>query len=179
MPKIALNYNTTLEIKDMANSTEETPVWLRICKGFANLAESLNEVLYQASYLCDEGWGSTEVTGGQYICTLTGVRYYEDPAQNYIFSSGVEYAFGDARKTQLRLTRGDGTMLLWDVTLANITEGGGDANQPSAITVAIHGNGAPIITDPPVDPEDPLAEQKTGRLGVAGNGIAGLGRTQA
>ena len=142
---INLNYQSTLEIDTTPGSN--SPTWARLCKGFANLTEALNEVLYQASYICDNGWGSTEVTGGQYICTLTGVRYTDNEAQDYIFSPEMMYEFGDKRKTQLKITKPNGKTITWDVTLANITEGGGDANQPNAITVAIHANGAPTITD--------------------------------
>lgn len=151
MPEISLNYKNTLEM-DITPGTG-SPTWARLCKGFANLAEALNEVLYQASYICDQGWGSTEVTGGQYICTLTGVRYFADQVQDFIFSDAVMHNFGESRKTRLRITRQDGTIILWEVTLANITISGGDANQPAAISVAIHGNGAPeIITDTYLDP---------------------------
>lgn len=89
MTQIALNYNNVLEIDITPQGSN--PTWARICKGFSNLAEGLNEVLYQASFLCDAGWGSTEVTGGQYIATLTGTRYFGDPAQDYIFSDAVMY----------------------------------------------------------------------------------------
>lgn len=143
MNEIALNYNNTLEIDITPQAG--SPTWAQICKGFSNLAESLNEVLFQASYLCDQGWGSTEVTGGQYICTLTGVRYFNNAAQDYIFSDDVMHRFGEARKTRLRITRQNVAILVWPVTLANITISGGDANQPAAISVAIHGNGAPEI----------------------------------
>lgn len=144
--KISLNYQNQLEILTNPGATAPAEeVWAPICMGFANLAQSMNEVLYQASYLCGEGWGSTEVTGGQYICTLTGVRYFGDQAQDYIFSDEVMLHFGDARKTKLRITRGDETIVKWNITLANITEAGGDANQPGSITVAIHGNGKPTI----------------------------------
>ena len=141
--EVSLNYKNTLEI-DITPQTG-SPTWARVCKGFANLAQSMNEVLYQASYLCDQGWGSTEVTGGQYISTLTGVRYFGDEAQEYIFSDEVMMGFGESRKTSLRITRQNATIIQWGVTLANITEGGGDSQQPSSITVALHGNGAPTI----------------------------------
>lgn len=145
---IALNYSNKLELD--ITPQESSPTWARVCKGFANLSEGMNEVLYQASYMCDQGWGSTEVTGGQYIVTLTGVRYWDDTLQNWVFSDAVMHHFGDARKTTLRITRGDETVLTWSVTLANITMSGGDANQPAAISVAIHGNGAPVLGDGPL-----------------------------
>lgn len=144
MAELQLVYNYQLELNITPN--DPNPTWLPFCKGWSNVAESLNEVLYQATYLCDKGWGSTEVTGGQYIVTLTGVRYIGNPLQDWIFSADVMYAFGDVRKTQLRVTKGPTEIMTWDVTLANITETGGDANQPGAITVAIHGNGAPTIS---------------------------------
>lgn len=77
--------------------------------------------------------------------SLSGERHFGDPAQDYIFSNAVRYGWGEARKTQLRITRQDGSQILWNVTLATITDGGGDSNQPSGITVEIHGNGAPTI----------------------------------
>ncbi|MPW26260.1 hypothetical protein GC105_10720 [Alkalibaculum sp. M08DMB] len=144
--KLGLNYKNVLEMN--ITPKEASPTWARVGEGFANVTEALNEVLYQASYLNNAGWGSTEVTGGQYIATLTGVRAYGDLAQDYIFSHAVMFAFGEARKTTFRVTRDNQTVLEWDVTLANITDGGGDSQQPSAITVAIHGNGEPrVLTD--------------------------------
>lgn len=143
MSEIALNHANKLEIN--VSPTLETPTWTPICAGWSNLSESLNEVLHQASYLCDGGWGSTEVTGGQYIVTLTGKRYFGDTAQDWIFSDDVIYKFGKARKTQLRITRQNGDIILWEVTLANITNSGGDANTASDISVAVHGNGKPTF----------------------------------
>jgi ribosomal protein S8 len=47
-----------------------------------NITQAINEVLYQASYLADEGYGSTEVTGGQYTVTLTGDKKDGDPVSD-------------------------------------------------------------------------------------------------
>ena len=143
MPDMAINYDYTLEI-DTAPAAAQ-PAWAPVCAGFSNLAPALNEVLFQTTWLCSKGWGSTEVTGGQYIVTLTGQRVFGDAAQDFIFSKEVMYAFGKARKTRFRITSPEGDKILWSITLANITEGHGDANQPNAITVAIHGNGAPTF----------------------------------
>lgn len=142
MTELILNYKNKLDINTTPHTTE---TWAQLHIGFSNLAQAINEVLYQTSYLGDEGWGSTAVTGGQFIITLTGVRHTGDDAQDYIFSDGVAYNWGSARETTLRITRTDGSKIIWDVVLAKITEGGGDANQPNAITVEIHGNGAPTI----------------------------------
>ena len=143
MSAIGLNHQNILEIN--MTPAEASPTWAPLKQGFVNITEAINEVIYQASYLGDNGWGSSEVTGGQYTPTLTGKRYFGDPAQDYIFSDAVMYNWGEARKTQLRITRQNGNAILWNVTLANITLTGGDANTASDISLTIHGNGAPTI----------------------------------
>lgn len=138
-----INYQIKLEIDTTPSAS---PTWAELMEGIKNLAPALNEVIYQASYLSDAGWGSSEVTGGQFTVTLTGDRIVGNAAQDYIFSSAVQYGFGDARKTSFRITQPNGRVIIWPITLANITDGGGDSNQPNAITIAIHGNGRPTIT---------------------------------
>ncbi len=151
MPEIELNYNCQLEID--ITPLGASRMWAAIKKGFSNLAEALNEVLFQAAFFGDEGWGSSEVTGGQYTVTLTGVRFFNDQAQDYIFSDAVRLNFGVARKTTLRITRQNEAILEWGITLVNITASGGDANKPDAISVVIHGNGKPrILTGVYLDP---------------------------
>lgn len=133
------------EVKADLNTTPSaTATWSDLGVMFKNITHAINEVLYQASYLSNGGWGSTEVTGGQYTVTLTGDRKDGDDVCDYILDPAVQYAFGEARKTQLRLTRGT-TTITWAVTMANITDAGGDANQPNAVTLTLHGNGAPVV----------------------------------
>ncbi|HIR53524.1 MAG TPA: hypothetical protein IAB39_09050 [Candidatus Onthovicinus excrementipullorum] len=138
-----INYNITLEI-DVSDAPHTEPEWADLGVFTKNVAQALNEVLYQATYYSDGGWGSTEVTGGQYTVTLTGDRKNGDPACDYIFDKERQFAFGDARKTKMRIRRGN-EAIVWDVTLANITDAMGDANQPNAATVTIHGNGKPTF----------------------------------
>lgn len=142
MSDLEINYKIICEL-DTSDPPHETPIWSDMGVMFKNISQSINEVLYQATYLADGGWGSTEVTGGQYTVTFTGDRKNGDPVNDYIFSQSVQYAWGAARKTSMRLKRGKET-ITWAVTLANITDAGGDANQPNAVTLTIHGNGAPI-----------------------------------
>lgn len=139
MSELNINYQNTVELNITPN---EGPTWEPFCDGWENLSESMNEELYQTSYLCSKGWGTTEVTGGQFTLSLTGARKIGDPVMDFIFGQDVKLNFGSARKTQLRLATG-GEYMEWDVTLANITESRGDANQPNAVTVEIHANGAP------------------------------------
>lgn len=123
---------------------ESTPVWASIAALTKNMSQSLNEVLYQAGYYADKGWGSTEVTGAQMTLTLTGDCKPGDDACDYLLSDAVMYGLGSARKTHLKLKKGT-KVIIWPVTLANITPAYGDSNQPNSLTVTIHGNGRPSI----------------------------------
>lgn len=123
---------------------EADAAWASIAAFTKNMAQSLNEVLYQASYYGDKGWGSTDVTGAQMTLTLTGDCVEGDAACEYLLSDDVMFGLGSARKTHLKLKKGNKT-IIWPVTLANITPAYGDSNQPNALTVTIHGNGKPSI----------------------------------
>ncbi|HJC90060.1 MAG TPA: hypothetical protein H9695_03700 [Candidatus Mediterraneibacter excrementigallinarum] len=135
-----LNYETEMFINTVP--TEETATWASMAAFVKNMAESLNEVLYQASYYADKGWGSTEVVGAQFTLTLTGDCKPIDPAYEYLTRDDVMYGLGDARKTHIKLTRGD-KYVIWPVTLANITKGRGDSAATNALTLTVHGNGRP------------------------------------
>lgn len=137
-----INYETEAFINTAPSA--EAPVWASLAALTKNMAESLNEVIYQASYYADKGWGSSEVVGAQMTLTLTGDCKPTDPAYEYLISEKVMYAFGDARKTHVKLTRGN-KYIIWPVTLANITPGRGDAAGTNALTVTIHGNGVPVL----------------------------------
>ncbi|MDL2257587.1 hypothetical protein LJC42_00310 [Eubacteriales bacterium OttesenSCG-928-K08] len=144
MPEgVELVYQNKLEFD--ITPTEAQPTWAQVCKGFTDVSESLNEVVEQFSYLCSEGWGYSEVVGGQYTNTLTGHRYIGDAFQDWLFDPEVQLKFGSSRKTRMRITSKSGLIVVWDVTLANITASGGNARATNAISVTIHGNGAPEI----------------------------------
>lgn len=142
---LSINYEYQLQIMTgVKEDSGTTPDYKTVAAGFDNIAESLNEVLYQSNFLSDEGWGSSYVTGGQIIVTLTGVRVKGDPAQDYIFSSDVMLGFGIARQTVFRIVLPEGGAIYCPATLAKITRSGGAANQPTAISVEIHFNGKPF-----------------------------------
>jgi len=136
-----INYDYKLEIDVTPTSTA---TWAIVGAGISNIAKTLNEVLQQASYLNDAGWGSTEVVGGQLIVTLTGDRVRGDVAQDYIYSADVQYKFGQSRHTHFRITAPDGTGFTGNVTIANADDGGGDSTATNAISFEIHFNGAPV-----------------------------------
>jgi len=141
---LGINAFTTVEIN--TTPTAEAPTYAMLKEGFTNITESINEVIKQFSCLGDGGWGRSEVTGGQITITLTGTRYYGDAAQDYIFGEATKYYFGDKRKTSLKITRPNGKVITWNVTIANIGDTGGDANAASDISVTFHGNGEPEVT---------------------------------
>lgn len=137
-----LNYETEAFINTTPG--EEAATWASLAALTKNMAESLNEVLYQASYYKDKGWGSTEVVGAQLTLTLTGDCKPTDAAYEYITGEDVMYGLGEARKTHMKLTKGD-KYVIWPITLANITKGRGDSAATNALTVTIHGNGRPVL----------------------------------
>lgn len=137
-----INYETEAFINTAPS--ESAPVWASMGNIMKNMAQSLNEVLYQATYYKNKGYGSTEVTGAQMTLTVTGDVKPGDTAADYLLSDDVLYGLGDARKTHLKLQKGK-KVIIWPVTLANITPGYGDSNQPNSLSLMIHGNGRPWI----------------------------------
>ena len=137
-----LNYETEAFINTSAETG--TPQWESLANLTTNMAQSLNEVLHQATYYADKGWGSTEVIGAQLTLTLTGAVKPGDKACDYILSDKVMFELGDARKTHLKLQKGTKS-IIWPITLANITPAYGDSGAVNALTVTIHGNGRPKI----------------------------------
>ena len=137
-----INYETEAFINTAPS--ESAPVWASMGNIMKNMAQSLNEVLYQATYYINKGYGSTEVTGAQMTLTVTGDVKPGDTAADYLLSDDVLYGLGDARKTHLKLQKGK-KVIIWPVTLANITPGYGDSNQPNSLSLTIHGNGRPWI----------------------------------
>ncbi len=137
-----INYETEAFINTAPS--ESAPVWASMGNIMKNMAQSLNEVLYQATYYKNKGYGSTEVTGAQMTLTVTGDVKPGDTAADYLLSDDVLYGLGDARKTHLKLQKGK-KVIIWPVTLANITPGYGDSNQPNSLSLTSHGNGRPWI----------------------------------
>lgn len=150
-------------IKAMLKTGEKNgeAVWSDLGRAFKNVSQSLGESKYKAAYLADGGFSSNEVTGLAYTVTFTGDYMNDDPVIRYIFSPEVLFGIGEARKTQLKMTKGD-TTVLWNVTLTKITETGGDADEPAGVSLEISGNGAPtVIIDGEEITPDNGAEEST------------------
>ena len=138
-----MNYETEAFI-NTASGEASSPVWSSLANLTKNMAQSLNEVLDQAVYYADKGWGSTEVIGAQLTITLTGAVKPGDAACDFLLSDKVMYELGSARKNHLKLQKGN-KVIIWPVTIANITPAYGDSGAVNALTVTIHGNGRPAI----------------------------------
>ena len=146
LPKNPITPEINYETEAFINTTpdEDTATRASLANLTTNIAQSLNDVLQQLSYYADKGWGSTEVTGAQLTLTLTGSVKPGDGACDYILSDEVMFGLGNARKTHMKLQK-DTKIIIWPITLANITPAYGDANNINSLTVTIHGNGRPVI----------------------------------
>ncbi len=142
---LGINYDYSLQIN--VSPAAPAPEWAVVSSGFDSISKSLNESVYQGAFLGDSGFASTEVTGGQLILKLSGIRIYGDRAQDFIFSGDVKNNFGEARKTDFMITYPDGAVITGKVTLAKITEGGGSADSPDSVFVEIHFNGKPVYSE--------------------------------
>ena len=147
VPAVSPLYSYTLEID--TTPTGESRTWKKLCAGWDNIAEALNEQIQQYFFLCGHGFASNYVTGMAPAITVTGRRVIGDDAQDYIF--GKKYAPMSDRNTNLRLSRTDGSgttaLVSAHVTLANIQEISGAANDASAVSVEIRFNGEPYVGD--------------------------------
>lgn len=139
-----LNYETEIYMNTTPSGT--TPTWADLSALTQNMSNSLNEVISQVFTYGDKGWGKSNVTGAQFTTTLTGDCSPGNVAYEYLTSDAVMLAFGAARQTHLKLVKGTKT-IIWPVTLANITKGQGAANGTNALTLTIHGNGKPTVSD--------------------------------
>lgn len=113
--------------------------------GISNISQALNEVVEQMTFLSDNGWGSSDVVGGQLIVTLTGKRKVGDTAQDFIFSKAL--SLGDDRKRAFEITDPSGDKISGTVTIAKIGMPSGDVNKSGGdISFELHFNGEPTFT---------------------------------
>lgn len=138
-----LNYQNLFELDTNPGGTA---AYVRLGDGIVSATPANNETIDTKTYFDDEGAASSEVTGFQYTWSFSGDRINGDDAQDYIFSK--IFTPGNGRKTNLRITYSDGTVVVGSCLIANIVDGGGDANGTSAIGFDIMFNGKPGLTLP-------------------------------
>lgn len=122
--------------------------WARIGAGISAIDPDPSEKIDQTGYYDGDGADSSDVTGGQQIVSVTGHRKFGDAAQDYVAS--LKFQYGQARKTNLRVTDPSGEVVESSVTIANINMFGasGDANSKREISFELHFNGTPSSETP-------------------------------
>ena len=123
---------------------ETTATYARLGKGIQSLSPASNENIDQSTYLDGDGFGESEVIGAQWIYTGAGHRYVGDDAQDFIFSK--QFSLGEARKSNFKEYDSQGNLISGSCTVANVTQGGGDAQAKNEIGFEIHLNGKPAFT---------------------------------
>lgn len=145
--KFLTMYGVSAEIDTATSGSAES--WAVLGEGIENLAEALNEVVYSGFYLHNEGYGNSEITGMQPVITVSGKRIVGDTAQDYIFDPARKYGLGEKRKSKLKLTmagKGGNVVITCPVTIANVQELSGNAQDGSAISFEFRFNGKPTVT---------------------------------
>jgi hypothetical protein len=144
MGNLLLNQHVRAQVKVGAD------VWLDLGHAFKSITQTLGENVYTASYLADQGFSSSTVTGLNYTVTFVGDYIADDPAISYFFSNEIIHGVGVLRKTQLRLIKGV-DCVTWAVSLTKIQAAGGDANEPCGVVVEMKGIGLPTYSTVPLD----------------------------
>lgn len=144
MPKVAsveLNHQTSV----LLNIAPETDpgTYASLCNAFKNVAYAMNEVVYSASYLSDEGYSSSTVTGFAPTLTLQGDFMASDPVCAYL--DKAQWETGAGRVTDVKLAR-NGQVITCPVTMTQILIAGGDATAPNSVTLTLTFNGKPTVT---------------------------------
>ena len=146
-PEIVPVYKYEAEIDITPKAASRT--WAKLCAGFNNISEAMNETVQQYFFLCGKGQAVNYVTGMAPAMTFAGIRVIGDAAQDYIF--GQKYELMSARDTHFRLTRtaenGTKTVVSANVTFANLSDVSGGTTDGSAISVEMRFNGAPYLGD--------------------------------
>ncbi len=140
--EFGLNYKFLHFIDTTPDGASRT--WVRLGKGIASVVEGLNDNVDQTPYIDGNGYGSSDVIGKQYIVTVSGNRVYGDPAQDYIASKKL--LLGDEVKTNYKMYNQYGDLIQIGVTIANVVDGGGDAQGKVEFSFELHGNGEPADT---------------------------------
>ena len=125
--------------------SEASSTWARLGDGLTTAAEANSETIDNTSYLDDDGFASSDVTGIQSQLDFSGHRVIGDAAQDYVDS--IQDKAGDSRKTNLRVTDPYGNQKSGEVTVADINMNGGVATSKRDVSFSLQFNGKPTKTD--------------------------------
>lgn len=137
LKNVEFNNQIKAELDIGRSGTEE---WGDMTQAFKNIAQALNETTYEATYLCDDGFGSSIVTGMSPAINLTGDFIKGDPVCEFL--DDMQYEIGDKRVSKIRITR-NGKVVSCPVTLTNIAIAFGESAASNSVSVTIKFNGKP------------------------------------
>ncbi len=139
---IEANYKTLVELQ--TGGDDSNPTWSDMGKCIENIDHAFEEITHDTSYYSDEGFGSTDVTGGQLVLALEGKVKPGDAVSDYLTDPEKIYGFSEKRQTRIRLTRGN-EQIIWNVTLLSLGGKMGAATDPNTLSIEIKSNGKPSI----------------------------------
>lgn len=137
---VEMNNQVSIEINTTPNS--ENGTYASLCDMFKSYGFALNEQIYEAMYLADRGYGSSNVTGLKPVLNLVGDYNPKDPACKYL--NNAQWEIGPGRVTDIRLIRG-GQVITCSVTLVGIGIVGGESSAPNGVNLTINFNGKPTV----------------------------------
>lgn len=143
LPKVGgveLNNQIKVEINTTPEAEEST--YSDMTQAFKSVGIAINEVVYNATYLSDGGFGSSAVVGAAPVVTLAGDYIKNDPVCQYL--DEIQYEIGDKRVTDIKITR-QGKVITAPVTLTGVAIAGGDSTAPNSVNVTIAFNGKPTV----------------------------------
>lgn len=144
LPKVAgVELNSAISVEINTTPTEDTPTYASLCNAFKSAAIAMNEVVYNATYLNDGGYGSSHVVGFAPTVTMQGDFMAADPACAYL--DKAQWEVGAGRVTDIKMTR-NGQTVTCPVTLTSIAIAGGESTAPNSVSVTIAFNGKPTVT---------------------------------
>lgn len=139
LKNVEFNNQIKAELDIGQGGTEE---WGDMTQAFKSISQALNETTYAATYLCDDGYGSTIVTGMSPTLNLTGDFIKTDPVCEYL--DDIQYEIGDKRVSKMKLTR-NGKVVTCPVTITNIAIAFGESAASNSVSVTINFNGKPTV----------------------------------
>lgn len=140
LKNVEFNNKAKVELNIGRNGAQK---WGDMTEAFKNINHAINEKTFTASYLCDEGFESTIVTGASPTLALSGDYIKGDPVCEYL--EDIQYEIGDGRISEIKMTRGSGTVTC-PVTLTGVAIAGGESTAPNTVNVNIAFNGKPTFT---------------------------------
>lgn len=137
LKNVEFNNQVKADLDIGKNGTEQ---WGDMTQAFKSITQALNETTYAATYLCDDGFGSSIVTGMSPTLNLSGDYIKGDAVCEFL--DDIQYEIGDKRVSKIKLTR-NGKVVTCPVTLTNIAIALGESAAPNSVSVTINFNGKP------------------------------------